>query len=41
MMKDIFILGIGMGTPQFIELAEICGYNIVGLYVSTQFRAIK
>lgn len=31
-MKDIYLLGIGRGTPIFIELAEACGYNVVGLY---------
>lgn len=30
--KNIFLLGVGHGTPIFIELAEACGYNIRGLY---------
>lgn len=31
-MKDIFLLGVGHGTPLFIELAEACGYKVAGLY---------
>ena len=31
-MKEIYALGIGHATPVFIELAETCGYRIVGLY---------
>ena len=31
-MKDIYVLGIGHNTPVFIDLAEICGYTIAGLY---------
>ena len=30
--KDIYLLGIGHGTPIFIELAEACGYHVAGLY---------
>ena len=30
--KDIYLLGIGHGTPIFIELSEACGYHIAGLY---------
>ena len=30
--KDIYALGIGHNTPVFIDLAEACGYTIVGLY---------
>lgn len=30
--KEIYLLGIGHGTPIFIELAEACGYHISGLY---------
>lgn len=30
--KPIYLLGIGYGTPIFIELAEACGYHIAGLY---------
>lgn len=30
--KEIFLLGVGHGTPLFIELAEACGYRVVGLY---------
>lgn len=30
--KEIYALGIGHNTPVFIELAEACGYTIVGLY---------
>lgn len=30
--KKIYALGIGHNTPVFIELAEACGYEIVGLY---------
>jgi hypothetical protein len=32
MSKEIYLLGIGHGTPIFIELAEACGYSIAGLY---------
>lgn len=28
----IYLLGVGHGTPMFIELAEDCGYSIGGLY---------
>ena len=31
-MKEIYALGIGRNTPVFIDLAEACGYSIVGLY---------
>ena len=31
-MKDIYILGVGHATPIFIELAEACGYRVIGLY---------
>lgn len=31
-MKEIYALGIGHGTPLFIELAEACGYKVAGLY---------
>lgn len=31
-MKKIYVLGIGHNTPVFIDLAESCGYTIVGLY---------
>lgn len=31
-MKEIYALGVGHGTPLFIELAEACGYKVVGLY---------
>ena len=30
--KQIYALGIGHNTPVFIDLAEACGYTIVGLY---------
>lgn len=30
--KEIYALGIGHNTPVFIDLAEACGYTIVGLY---------
>lgn len=30
--KEIYLLGIGHGTPVFIELAEACGYAIGGLF---------
>jgi sugar O-acyltransferase (sialic acid O-acetyltransferase NeuD family) len=32
MNKDIYILGVGHNTPVYIELAEMLGYNVVGLY---------
>ena len=31
-MKEIYVLGVGGSTPLFIELAEACGYKIVGLF---------
>ena len=31
-MKEIYALGVGHGTPIFIELAEACGYKVGGLY---------
>lgn len=31
-MKDIYILGVGHNTPVYIELAESCGYRILGLF---------
>lgn len=31
-MKAIYALGVGRATPIFIELAESCGYRVVGLY---------
>lgn len=30
--KEIYLLGVGHGTPIFIELAEACGYHVAGLY---------
>lgn len=30
--KTIYALGIGHNTPVFIDLAEACGYKVVGLY---------
>ncbi len=30
--KNIYALGVGHNTPVFIDLAEACGYKIVGLY---------
>ena len=30
--KEIYALGVGHNTPVFIDLAEACGYKIVGLY---------
>ena len=32
MNKQIYALGIGHNTPVFIDLAEQCGYRILGLY---------
>lgn len=32
MGSDIYLLGVGHGTPIFIELAESCGWHIAGLY---------
>lgn len=29
--KEISLLGVGHGTPIFMELAETCGYTIAGL----------
>lgn len=31
-MKKIYALGVGHNTSVFIDLAEACGYTIVGLY---------
>lgn len=31
-MKNIYILGVGHNTPVYIELAELLGYQIKGLY---------
>jgi sugar O-acyltransferase (sialic acid O-acetyltransferase NeuD family) len=31
-VKDIYILGVGHNTPVIIELAELCGYKVKGLY---------
>lgn len=31
-MREVFLLGVGHGTPLFIELAEACGYKVGGLY---------
>lgn len=30
--KTIYALGVGHNTPVFMDLAEACGYTIVGLY---------
>lgn len=30
--KEIYALGVGHNTPVFIDLAEACGYKVVGLY---------
>lgn len=32
MKKDIYVLGIGNNTPVIMELAELNGYNLKGLY---------
>lgn len=32
MLKEIYALGVGHNTPVFIDLAEACGYNVVGLF---------
>lgn len=31
-MKEIYALGVGHNTPVLIELAESCGYKVIGLY---------
>ena len=31
-MKEIYALGVGHNTPVLIELAEACGYKVMGLY---------
>ena len=31
-MKIIYALGVGHNTPVFIDLAEACGYKVLGLY---------
>ncbi|MBR6354217.1 MAG: transferase, partial [Paludibacteraceae bacterium] len=31
-MKQIYALGVGHNTPVFIDLALVCGYEVVGLY---------
>lgn len=30
--EQLYVLGVGHNTPVFIDLAEQCGYNILGLY---------
>lgn len=30
--KEIYVLGVGHSTPVFLDLAEACGYRIIGLY---------
>lgn len=37
-MKTIFALGVGHNTPVFIDLAENCGYKVVGLYHYNETR---
>lgn len=37
-MNEIYLLGVGRNTPVFIDLAEHCGYNILGLYHYNQDR---
>jgi len=32
MEKQIYALGVGHNTPVFIDIAEQCGYEVVGLY---------
>ena len=32
MRKKIYALGVGHNTPVFIDLAEACGYEVIGLY---------
>lgn len=32
MKKEIYVLGVGLSTPVFIDLALDCGYEIAGLY---------
>lgn len=32
MYKEIYALGVGHNTPVFIDLAESCGFKVVGLY---------
>lgn len=32
MMGDIYILGVGHNTIVYIDLVEMCGYNVKGLY---------
>lgn len=36
--KKIYALGVGHNTPVFIDLAEACGYEVVGLYHYTSGR---
>lgn len=31
-MKETYALGVGHNTPVLIELAEACGYKVIGLY---------
>lgn len=31
-MKKIYALGVGHNTPVLLELAEACGYEVIGLY---------
>ncbi len=31
-MKELYALGVGHSTPLFVEIAEACGYHVVGLF---------
>lgn len=31
-IRELYALGVGHNTPVFIDLAEACGYTVVGLY---------
>ncbi|WLD59428.1 hypothetical protein NFC81_06520 [Salinispirillum sp. LH 10-3-1] len=32
MKKEVFILGVGNNTSVYIDLAEACGFDVIGLY---------
>ncbi len=31
-IKEIYALGVGCNTPVFIDIAEACGYKVIGMY---------
>ena len=37
-MKEIYALGVGHNTCVFIDLAEACGYTVLGLFHFNSYR---